>query len=78
MKLFEDWNLFEKILLLFSILIIGISGFIFNSDLLTVVCSAVGVVTALLLAKGKNLGQVFGVLITILYLIVSFNNKILW
>jgi nicotinamide mononucleotide transporter len=37
MKLFEDWNLFEKILLLFSILIIGISGFIFNSDLLTIV-----------------------------------------
>ena len=31
--------------------------------------------TALLLAKGKNLGQVFGIVITILYSIVSFNNK---
>ena len=31
--------------------------------------------TALLLAKVKNLGQVFGILITILYSIVSFNNK---
>lgn len=31
--------------------------------------------TALFLAKGKNLGQVFGLLITILYSIVSFKNK---
>ena len=31
--------------------------------------------TALFLAKGKNLGQVFGIVITILYSIVSFNNK---
>ena len=31
--------------------------------------------TALLLAKGKNPGQVFGIAITILYSIVSFNNK---
>ncbi len=29
----------------------------------------------MLLAKGKNLGQIFGVLITILYSIVSFKNK---
>jgi len=29
----------------------------------------------LLLAKGKNLGQIFGVIITILYSIVSFKNK---
>ena len=31
--------------------------------------------TALLLAKGKSLGQVFGLLIVILYSIVSFKNK---
>lgn len=31
--------------------------------------------TTLLIAKGKNLGQVFGIIITILYSIVSFKNK---
>lgn len=75
MKIFKDWTNFEKVLLFGSILIVGITGIVFKSDLLTVSCSLVGIVTALLLAKGKNLGQVFGLLITILYSIVSFKNK---
>lgn len=43
--------------------------------MLTTICSIVGIITALLLAKGKSLGQVFGLLIVILYSIVSFKNK---
>ena len=73
--LFKDWTVFEKILLIGSILIVSFTGIIFKSDLLTTICSIVGIITALLLAKGKSLGQVFGLLIVILYSIVSFNNK---
>jgi nicotinamide mononucleotide transporter len=75
MKLFKDWTNFEKLLLFGSIVIVSVVGICFKSDLLTVSCSIVGIITALLLAKGKNLGQVFGLLITILYSIVSFKNK---
>lgn len=75
MKLLNGWTNFEKILLIGSILIVSIVGILFQSDLLTISCSIIGILTALLLAKGKNLGQVFGLLITILYSIVSFKNK---
>lgn len=75
MKLFKDWTNFEKVLLFGSIIIVGLVGILFKSDLLTISCSIVGIITALLLAKGKNLGQVFGLLITLLYSIVSFKNK---
>ena len=74
-KFLKDWTLFEKILLFGSILIVSATGIIFNSDLLTPICSIVGIITALLLAKGKYMGQVFGLLIVILYSIVSFRNK---
>ena len=75
MKLLKDWTNFEKLLLFGSVVIVSVVGLCFKSDLLTVSCSIVGIITALLLANGKNLGQVFGLLITILYSIVSFKNK---
>ena len=65
MKVFKDWTMFEKILLIGSVLIVSFTGIIFKSDLLTTICSIVGIMTALLLAKGKSLGQVFGLLIVI-------------
>lgn len=71
----KEWNRLEKILLFGSIILVSIVAIIFKSDLLTTLCSIVGIITALLLAKGKKLGQLFGILITILYSIVSFKNK---
>lgn len=56
MKLFKDWTNFEKVLLFGSIIIVSFVGICFKSDLLTISCSIVGIITALLLAKGKNLG----------------------
>lgn len=73
-KLFLDWTKLEKILLFGSIILVSLVGIIFKSDLLTTICSIVGIITALLLAKGKNLGQIFGLLIAALYSIVSFKN----
>lgn len=75
MKLLSGWTNFEKILLFASIIIVGSVGIIFDSDLLTISCSIIGILTALFLAKGKNLGQIFGLFITILYSIVSYKNK---
>lgn len=71
----KDWNKSEKILLFGSIILVSLVAIIFKSDLLTTICSIEGIITVLLLAKGKNLGQVFGIIITILYSIVSFKNK---
>lgn len=73
-KLFKDWTILEKFLLFGSVLLVSLIGIVFKSDILTSICSIVGIITALLLAKGKNLGQIFGVLIVALYSIVSFKN----
>jgi len=73
-KYFKEWTRFEKILLFGSVLLVSIVGIMFKSDFLTTICSIVGIITALLLAKGKNLGQIFGLLIVALYSIVSFKN----
>lgn len=73
-KYFKDWTKLEKLLLFGSIVLVGFVGIIFKSDFLTTICSIVGIITALLLAKGKNLGQIFGLLIVVLYSIVSFRN----
>jgi len=70
----KDWTKLEKMLLIGSIIVVSLVGIIFKSDLLTTICSIVGIITALLLAKGKNLGQIFGLLIVALYSIVSLKN----
>ena len=71
----KGWNLFEKILLFGSILFISLTGLVFHADLLATLCSILGVITVLLLAKGNNYVNVLGVLISILYSIVSYRNK---
>ena len=74
LKSLKDWTKLEKILLFGSVILVSLVGIIFKSDLLTTLCSIVGIIPALLLAKGKNLGQIFGLLIVALYSIVSFRN----
>ena len=49
-------------------------GIIFKSDILTVVTSLVGILCALLLAKGLVVGQLVGIAIVILYSLVSYKN----
>ena len=75
MKLLKDWTKIEKYLLLLSIILVSLVGIIFEAKLTTTISSIVGIVTALLLAKGKNLGQVFGVISAFLYSFVSFKSK---
>lgn len=78
MEFFREWTRFEKILLFVSILAIVMVGIVFKSDLLTVSCSILWVLTALLLAKGNNLCRFFGITSVILYSLLSFNNQFYW
>lgn len=75
MKVLSVWTIFEKILLLGSILLVSFIGVVFKSDIITVSSSIMGIITALLLAKGKSAGQLFGIILVILYSIVSFKSR---
>ena len=75
MNILKDWSKFEKTLLFGNIIVVSTIGIIFKADLLTTACSIIGITTALLLAKGKNLGQLMGILITLLYSIKKKKNK---
>lgn len=74
-KVLKDWTRFEKILLVVSILLIGTSGIITKSEILTIIASFVGITCALMQAKGKAISQFMGVLEAILYSILSFQNQ---
>ena len=74
-KLFNDWTKFEIILLLFSLSIIVISGILCNSTILTIICSITGILCALTQAKGKVISQFIGLILVVLYSILSFQNK---
>ena len=74
-NIFKNWTLFEIILLTVSPLIVLTVGIIFKSDALTIITSIVGIICALLLAKGLVLGQFFGIAIVVLYSIVSYKNR---
>lgn len=78
MKWLKDWTNFEKVLLFVSVFSIILVWIIFESDLLTVSCSVMWALTALLIAKGNNLCRLFGILADTLYSIVSFNNHFYW
>ena len=73
--LLKKWNKFERVYLYISLSSIIIVSIIFKSDILTTVCSIIGIIVVLLIAKGKNLGQVLGIILTVMYSIVSFKNK---
>ena len=74
-NIFKNWTLFEILLLTVSPLIVLTVGIIFKSDALTIITSIVGIICALLLAKGLVLGQFFGIAIVVLYSMVSYKNR---
>lgn len=74
-KIFKDWSLFEISFLFISIIIIAVSGVIFKAELISVAMSVLAVTVAILQAKGKVLSQYIGLLVAVLYSIISFKNK---
>ena len=73
-KLFKNWSILELLLLILSPIVVILMAIIFKSDILTTITSIVGIMCALCLAKGLVIGQVLGILIVVLYSIVSFKN----
>lgn len=74
-KIFKDWNIFEILFLLISIIMIILSGIIFKGEIISVTMSILAVSVAILQAKGKVISQCIGLLVAVLYSIISFKNK---
>lgn len=71
----KNLNKFEITLFTSSIVLILGVGFILKCDFLTTIVAFIGFFSALNQAKGKVLGQITGVLLAILYSIVSYRNR---
>lgn len=74
-KFLKNFTLFEKLLLIISVLVLLITGIIFKSDIITIICTISCVFAILLIAKGNYLGQILGLIVTILYSYISYKNK---
>ena len=74
-KIFKDWTKFEILLLVISIISVGVTGILCNSSILTQLCSITGILCAITQAKGKVISQFIGLVIVVLYSILSFQNK---
>lgn len=74
-KYFKSWNKFEIALFLLSLIFIVGLGFYLHCELLSIIVAFLGFFSALNQAKGFVLGQVTGVIMAILYSIMSYNNQ---
>ena len=74
-KYFKSWNKFEIALFALSIILILGLGFVLNCELLSIIVAFLGFFSALNQAKGFVLGQVTGVVMAVLYSIMSYNNQ---
>ena len=75
MKIFKDWNLFEKSWLI-SFTIINIAVLIYSKEgILGFTASITGMLSVILVAKGKITNYYFGIINVILYGFISYNSK---
>ena len=67
-KLFNYFNLTEKLIWSISVLVIVVSFFVFENDgFLTLVASLVGVTALIFCAKGNPIGQFLMIIFAIIY-----------
>ena len=74
-KYFKCWNRFEITLLITGITILLSVGIYLNCGLLPTIVPVIGFFCALHQAKGLVIGQIVGVLMAILYSIMSYSNN---
>lgn len=74
-KYFKDWILFEKLILILSLVTISVVGIIFKSSFFTLFTALTAVTTTMLLAKGKKEAYIFYLICIILYIFVSYDNR---
>ena len=72
MKLFKDWNLFEKCWLLLFTLINVYLFFAWSDSLLGLISSMTGMICVVLVAKGKISNYYFGVIQTCTYAYIAY------
>lgn len=75
LNFFKKFTLFEKLLLVISIIVLIATGIIFNSSIVTIICTVLFVLAIMLIAKGNYLGQIIGIVVTILYSYISYKNR---
>lgn len=69
-------NVFDRILWLLSIVVIGVSYIISSqNNILSMISALVGVSALIFLAKGDIWGQILTIIFSVLYMIVSFEQK---
>lgn len=75
MNYFKDWNLFEKIWLLTFTLVNLYLFFIWQDTLIGLVASLSGMLTVVLVAKGKISNYYFGIVNVVAYALVAWQSK---
>ena len=74
-KFFKSWNLFEKLFLLISLLIIIVCFFLgTDKNILSLITSILGVITVIFGAKGLVWAPVVNLLYNIVYIILSYTQ----
>jgi nicotinamide mononucleotide transporter len=74
-KYFKDWDLYEKIWLLISTIIIITLSIYWKDSIIGVIASLTGVWCVILIAKGKISNYYFGILNVITYAYVAFHQQ---
>ena len=75
MKIFKDWNLFEKSWLIIFTLV-NVAVLIYSKEgVLGFITSITGMLSVILVAKGKIANYYFGIINVILYGFISYNSK---
>lgn len=74
-KYFKSWNKFEITLLILSVIFILGLGIYLKCGFLSTIVAFLGFFSALNQAKGYVLGQVTGVIMAVLYSLMSYNNQ---
>lgn len=70
---FKDLTTFERILLTISLVVVSLSFMLSpEKDWLTLIVSLIGVIDLIFVAKGYLLGQILGIVFSVLYGIISF------
>ena len=74
-KVLKDWNKLELLILVIGIFTILVAGLFCKSSLIAIASSITGVSCAMMQAKGKVSSQFIGLLLVVLYSILSFQNR---
>jgi len=72
---FDDWKLFEKVWLLLFVSVAFIAFFATNGTLLSLLASITGMITVVLVAKGRISNYLFGAINVVLYGYIALQSQ---